>query len=266
MRVDDARGCTVEIATPVRRIVCLVPSITETLFALGAGGRVVGITQYCVHPAEEVERCVRVGGTKNPDVSRVLSLRPDLVIANREENRRRDVERIASTGTAVWVTYARTVDEALREIGLLGRLLDREDAAGGIVHEVEAAREAARARAVPPSPLVVALVWKRPYMTLNADTFAHDLIRESGGANPFADRDRRYPRITEEELWQARPEVILLPTEPYAFGAADRIELLRLPCPASEAGRVHVVEGELLSWYGPRMGRAMRTFSELLYP
>jgi ABC-type Fe3+-hydroxamate transport system substrate-binding protein len=247
-------------------MVSLVPSITETLFALGAGDRVVGVTDYCVHPSEKVATRTRVGGTKNPKLDRVLGLCPDLVIANREENRRRDVERFEGAGVRVWVTYARSIEEALREMQDLGAALHAEEAARRIVLEVEEGRAEARARARAPRARVVALVWKRPYMSVNRDTFAHDMLVHSGGENPFADRERRYPRITEKDIEEARPDAILLPTEPYAFEERDRQELLGVPCPATETGRVHIVEGELLSWYGPRMGRALRSFSKLLYP
>jgi ABC-type Fe3+-hydroxamate transport system substrate-binding protein len=266
MKIEDARGHCLEFPHPPRRIVSLVPSITETLFALGSGDRVVGVTDYCVHPAAEVSSRTRVGGTKNPRIDRVLALAPDLVIANREENRRRDVERIEAVGVPVCVTYARRVEEALEEIAMIGRLLGQGGAAASIVAEVESAREHARVHSGTTRPRVVALVWKRPYMSINADTFAHDLLGESGGVNPFAEHERRYPRITEQELEEARPDVILLPTEPYAFGEKDRQELLSLRSPAAEQGRIHVVEGELLSWHGPRMSRALRTFSALLHP
>jgi ABC-type Fe3+-hydroxamate transport system substrate-binding protein len=101
-------------------------------------------------------------------------------------------------------------------------------------------------------------------MAVGGDTFADALVSECGGENPFAASERRYPRVDEEELVAASPEVILLPTEPYAFGEVERRELLRLDCPAARSGRVHVIEGELLSWYGPRMARALRTLSGLL--
>ena len=266
MRVEDARGRVLEFPAPPRRIVCLVPSITETLFAIGASHRVVGVTDYCVHPSGEVATRTKIGGTKNPKLERVLSLSPDLVIANREENRRRDVERLEAVAVPVLVTYARGVEQALQEIELLATVVAAPDRAELIVQDVKAALSEARDRFRTPPTRVVALVWKGPYMSLNADTFAHDMLVKSGGENPFADRERRYPRVTEEEIEESRPDVILLPTEPYAFGERDRQELLRLRCPASESGRIHLVEGELLSWYGPRMGRALRTFSALMSP
>ncbi len=266
MKIVDARGQEVTFERSPRRIVCLVPSITETLFALGVGDRVVGVTDFCVHPADGVASRAKVGGTKNPKLNRVVELRPDLVIANREENRRRDVERLEASGLPVIVTYARTVEEALRDVERLGELLDASAHAAEIVRDVSEGRVEVRARVRSPPTSVVALVWKRPYMAVGGDTFAHDLLTQSGGANPFFAHESRYPRITEAELEEVAPEVLLLPTEPYAFGERDRQELLKLGCPAARDARVHVVEGELLSWYGPRMGRALRTFSELLYP
>jgi ABC-type Fe3+-hydroxamate transport system substrate-binding protein len=113
----------------------------------------------------------------------------------------------------------------------------------------------------------VALIWRDPFMVVGADTFAHDLLSCCGAVNPFAgEGERRYPRVERAALEAAAPDVILLPTEPYAFGEQDRRELLELDCPAARAGRIHVVEGELLTWYGPRMARALETFAALLRP
>lgn len=260
----DARGCEHEIAEPPRRVVSLVPSLTETLFALGLGDRVAGVTDYCVHPAAPLRELPRVGGTKNPSLERILELRPDLVLANREENRKRDVERLEAQGVRVFVTYARSVREGSDEIGLLGRIGDREEAARGIQDAIERAWERARSRAREPRPRVAALVWKQPFMAVGGDTFADDLIAQCGGLNVFSDAGRRYPRVLEAELVRARPDVVLLPTEPYAFGPRDRNELLALDLPAARERRVHVIEGELLSWYGPRIARALDELSELL--
>lgn len=264
MKLTDALGRELALAAPARRIVSLVPSITETLFELGAGDAVVGVTDYCVHPADATSALPRLGGTKNPSLERIVELRPDLVLANKEENRRRSVEALEARGLAVFVTYARTVSEAVDEIALLGQLTERPAKAAAIVDRIEQSRAHARACVRDPRPRTVALVWKSPYMAVGGDTFAHDLLVEAGAENPFASAERRYPRLDEDGLVRARPDVILLPTEPYAFGAEDRAELLRLDCPAAREGRVHVVEGELLSWYGPRIARALEVFSELL--
>lgn len=264
MRLKDALGREHVFLEPPERIVSLVPSITETLFALGLQERVVGVTDFCVHPEEGVRTKPHVGGTKNPSLARIHELAPDLVLANKEENRQRDVERLEAAGIRVFVTYARTLAEAIEEIRTLSGLMRAEARAQPILLEVEQAWAAARGLTSEPRPRVVALIWKGPYMAVGGDTFAHDMIVQSGGTNPFADESRRYPRIDAERLAAARPEVILLPTEPYTFAEPDRLELLRLDCPAARAGRIHILEGELLSWYGPRMGRALRVLSDLI--
>jgi ABC-type Fe3+-hydroxamate transport system substrate-binding protein len=241
--------------------VSLVPSQTETLFALGAGERVVGVTEYCVHPADALAGVARVGGTKTPDLERIGALRPDLVLANREENRRLDVERLEAAGLRVFVTYARNVDDAVAEIALLGQLTGRTAEAARVCVEIAGARAALPERA----PVrVVALIWKHPYMAVGPDCFASDLLRVCGGHNAVPAGRRRYPQLDARALAALAPEVILLPTEPYAFGAEDIPELLALDCPAARSRRVHVVEGELLTWYGPRIARAIETFGALL--
>jgi ABC-type Fe3+-hydroxamate transport system substrate-binding protein len=260
---SDSLGREHEFSSPPRRIVSLVPSWTETLFALGAGDAIVGVTEFCVHPAEQVVRVARVGGTKNPDVRAIAELRPDLVIANKEENRARDVERLEAAGLRVFVTYARGVAEAVREMRALGRIVARAGEADAIGVEVES-RLAALAKRVAPRPRAVALVWRDPLMVVGGDTFASDLLECAGAQNAFAVAGgARYPRIERSALEAAAPDVLLLPTEPYRFGEFDRRELLELDCPAARSGRIHILEGELLSWYGPRMPRALTTLSEL---
>ena len=247
------------------RIVSLVPSLTEALFALGLGDRVVGATEWCVHPAKALARVPRVGGTKDPDVDAIARLRPGLVIANREENTRRTVGRLEAAGIPVWVTYPRTVEEAgrlLREIAELGR---RADELRSVVEPVEEAIRRARS-ARPREPVrVFCPIWKDPWMSVGADTYAHDLLELCGGRNVFgAAGGRRYPIVREEEIVAAAPEVILLPDEPYAFGAEHAAQLRALAVPASASGRIHCVDGTLLSWYGPRIRRAIELLRSLL--
>jgi len=260
----DSRGHLQTIPVPPRRIVSLVPSLTETLCALGRADALVGVTEYCVHPAEMLGDKARVGGTKNPALETIVALRPDLVLANHEENRRRDVERLEAAGVRVLVTYARTVADAVDEIAMLGRLLASAGEAAAITSAIGEAWTRVRARPNPDPPNVAALIWKAPYMVVGPDTFAHDLIEQCGGRNAFAAQgERRYPRTDPQGLVAARPDVILLPTEPYAFGPRDRDELLELDLPAARSGRVHVIEGELLTWYGPRIERALEVLSAL---
>ncbi len=249
------------------RIVSLVPSLTESLFALGLGDRVVGVTDWCVHPAEALAALPRVGGTKDPDVDAIAMLRPGLVIANHEENTRRTVTRLEAAGIPVWVTYPRTVAEGaalLRELALLG---ERSAELESIVAPVEdAVARALGARRGEPVP-VFCPIWKDPWMAVGADTYAHDMLGLCGGRNVFAGASkRRYPIVSEAEIVAARPEVILLPDEPYAFGAEHALALRALPVPAATNGRIHCFDGTLLSWYGPRILRAIGLFRSLLAP
>jgi ABC-type hemin transport system substrate-binding protein len=250
---------------PPERIVSLVPSLTEALFALGLGERVVGVTEWCVHPAEAVARLPRVGGTKTPDLEAIRGLRPDLVIANQEENRRRDVEALAGAGVAVWLTYPRTVRDAaalLRELAGLGAT---PEAVARVVEPVEAAfAEAEAVRPLRPAR-VFCPIWRDPWMAVGADTYAHDLLVLCGGENVFADRrERRYPLVRLDEVVARQPDVVLLPDEPYAFGPRDVAELMRLPMPAAETGRIHRIDGTHVSWYGPRIRAAIGTLRGLL--
>jgi ABC-type hemin transport system substrate-binding protein len=250
---------------PPARIVSLVPSLTESLFALGLGERVVGVTEWCVHPADAVAKLPRVGGTKTPDLPAVLALEPDLVLANREENRRRDVERLEAAGVRVWLTYPRTVAEGAALLAELAELGASAEARRRVVEPVrEALAEAERTRPAEGVP-VFCPIWRNPWLAVGADTYADDLLSLCGGRNVFAARrERRYPRVTLDEAVAAAPEVVLLPDEPYAFGPADVAELRRLPMPAARDGRIHVIDGTWVSWYGPRIARALPALRHLL--
>jgi ABC-type Fe3+-hydroxamate transport system substrate-binding protein len=250
-----------------RRIVCLVPSLSEALFALGLGERVVGVTDWCVHPADAVARLPKLGGTKNPSLEKIVALRPDLVIANHEENTRRDVERMRKAGLEVWVTDPRSVAGAVLLLGELAELGASAEARASVLDPIWSALTRAAERASAPRTRFFCPIWKRPWMAVGRDTFADDLLRVCGGLNVFGDRaERRYPIVEEGEIAAAAPEVILLPDEPYAFGPRDLAELAGWPVPAARSGRIHCVDGTLVSWYGPRIARAIETLTPLLAP
>lgn len=250
-----------------RRIVSLVPSLTEALFALGLGGRVVGVTDWCVHPAAGVAALPKLGGTKNPDVERIVALAPDLVVANREENTRRVVQSLEDAGLAVWVTYPRTVREGAELLAELAELGAGPEARRRAVDPVLAAVREAEARAKSRSrrTRVFCPVWRDPWMAAGGDTYIHDLLELCGGENVFAATgDRRYPKVSLAQVEAAAPEVVLLPDEPYRFSAADAAEIGRLDLPAARSGRVHLIDGTLVSWYGPRIESALRVLGPLL--
>ena len=247
------------------RIVSLVPSLTEALFELGLGQRVVGVTEWCIHPADGVREVPKVGGTKTPDRDAIVRLAPDLVIANHEENRRRDVEWLEAAGLRVWVTDPRTTAEGVALLAEVAELGASPERVAAIVRPVEAAYARAREEAAGPRPRTFCPIWKDPWMSVGGDTYIHDLLTLCGAHNVFADEgDRRYPILTEEQIVAAAPEVILLPDEPYAFGPRDAAAFAKLPVPAADAGRIHLIDGTLVTWYGPRIETALRVIRNRL--
>lgn len=210
----------------------------------------------------------KVGREKDPDVEKIRALAPDLVVANIEENRRDVVERLRAAGIPVWVTFPRTVPEGIRLIRELGGLTDARVAADALAAPLERRYEATRqATGTRPAVRVFCPIWRGPYMTVSRDTYVHDMLAVCGGANVFADRPDRYPTVTLDEVAAAAPEVILLPDEPYRFRRVHVADFAPFPAvPAVAAGRIHLVDGKLLSWYGPRIGAALDALPALIAP
>ena len=262
----DALGDSLTLAAPPRRIVSLVPSITELLFALGAGPAVAGCTVFCTEPAEGVATKARIGGEKNPRLDAIRDLGTDLVVANVEENLRDDVRTLRSWGIAVYVIYPRTVDDGIRLVRELGEVVGRPDEGRGMEASLLAALDDTRRRVLGRAPRRVFYpIWRRPWMTINRDTYAHDMLRTCGGDNVFADSDTRYPEVTLDDVSERAPEVILLPDEPYRFREAHLKDFDAYPdMPAVSTRRVRLIDGKLATWYGPRMAQALRELPGLL--
>ena len=244
------------------RIVSLVPSLTEALFAFGVGERVVGRTRYCLWPPRAVGKVQTVGGTKKVDVRRVLELEPDLIVAVREENTRENVEELEKAGVAVFVGAPEDVAGA---IALLRELADRVEAprAEPVLGSIERVYGRLKDGADRKARRVFVPIWKNPYMSVGSDTYVHDVLKTCGSENVCGDATR-YPVVTLEEVEAAQPEVILLPDEPYPFSAEDLPEFYRLDVPAADFDRIHLVDGKLLTWYGPRMASSLSQLAALL--
>lgn len=249
-----------------RRIVSLVPSLTELLFTLGVGDAVAGCTIYCTQPPEGVASKTRVGGEKNPNLELIRELGADLVLANVEENLREHVETLRGWGIAVHVSYPRTVTEGIALVRELGQVVGAEARGQALADALDARHRETRARlAGRRSPRVFYPIWRKPWMTLSRDTYAHHLLADCGGDNVFADRAERYPTITLNDVARAAPEVILLPDEPYRFRRVHARDFEAYPdVPAVRDGRIYLVDGKLLTWYGPRIAEALETVPELL--
>ncbi|GAB3561638.1 helical backbone metal receptor [Spirosoma luteolum] len=238
---------------PPRRIVSVVPSQTELLFTLGLDAEVVGLTKFCIHPADRVRTKTVVGGTKTLDLARIDALQPDLILANKEENTRAQIEELQER-YPVHVTDMITLPDALAMIRTVGALVGRADAAHALAGQL--ARDL-----VPPvvTALRVAyLIWRRPYMAAASQTFIDAMLHAAGFQNAFADRER-YPVLTADELTAARPDLVFLSSEPYPFASRHRAELAAC-CPDA---RVLLVDGELFSWYGSRLLHAAPYFHRL---
>jgi len=233
------------------RIVSLCPSLTELVFDLGLGADLVGITDFCVHPAEKVGAIEKVGGTKTPDVARIVELRPDLVLMNDEENRVEDAETLERSGVRIHSSFPRDVQGTADMVRSIGEAIERSREAEAIAHDIEtrAARVRNDARAKPEVSFAY-LIWRKPWMAVNADTFAHALLAQAGGRNVFVDRAERYPEISLEDLARARPDLVLLGTEPFPFQEKHAEEIsLETGIPRE---RMRIADGEYLSWHGSR--------------
>ena len=253
LETDDL-GDPVAIPARVRRVVSIVPSLTEAVAATDRD-LLAGVTDWCTHPGDlDVPH---VGGTKNPDVAAIAALRPDVVLANEEENREPDLRAMRDAGLAVWVTRVRSVAEAFPALHRALTVACRQDPPAWL-DDARAAWDAVPGDAVPVrARRAVVPIWRRPWMVVGSDTFAGDVLRRLGVRNAFADHPERYPRIPLPELRAARPDLVVLPDEPYRFTADDGPESF----PGVPAA---LVSGRLLTWYGPSLAEAPATLAERL--
>lgn len=247
--------------SPPQRIVCLCPSITEALFEIGAGPRVVGVTDYCIHPADAVEALPKVGGSKLPNLDAIFELSPDLVIMNEEENRVEDFEAIQERGIPILNTFPKTVAESAHMMRDVGRAVGCVEAAEESARAIERAVASAKSQSSQKPRLRGAvLIWMRPFMGVNADTFMHDMLALAGIDNVFGSRPQRYPRLEAADL-RCGLDVILLPNEPFEFVGQHATEI------AAAAGiptaRAVLCDGQFLTWYGTRTPRGVEYAQKL---
>lgn len=278
-RIVDDLGRTLTLPRPPARIVSLVPSDTFNVAALGAGDRLVGRTDYCVEPASLQEKVPAIGGTKNPRVADILDLRPDLVLANQEENTRSDIEKLERAGIKVLLSFPCRVTEGIAHLARLARVLGLQQApaAKELIRQGYAMLTAASQATSSVRPLRTFVpIWIDPLMTIHGHTHISDMLALCGAENVFADRerryplaadlgmvraaagvrlddsdrDKRYPRITQDELVSRAPEIVLLPDEPYAFGEREVALLRGLDIPAAKHDAIAHCRGRDLCWPG----------------
>ncbi len=241
----DMIGNTMVLSYPPKRIISLVPSQTELLYDLGLRDEVVGITKFCVHPQEWFRNKKRIGGTKTVHIDLVKSLQPDLIIANKEENTKEQIEELA-TLFPTWVSNIQTIDEGLQMIREVGALVGKPLQAITMADEIKIGFANLNKATTPKR--VAYFIWRKPWMCAGGDTFISNMIETIGWHNVLADT-LRYPAIELEELKDKQPELILLSSEPYPFKDTHITEI-KAVLPGVE---VMLVDGEMFSWYGSRM-------------
>lgn len=246
-----------------RRVVSLCPSITETLVAIGGLRQLAAATRYCVRPKGLLWKLPRIGGTKDPDIARILDLKPDLVLANEEENRLEDVRALEAAGIVVDVTFPKTVSEVPSAVRRWGELLggDSPGEAEALARSIEQ-EQAALEREPAARPFSYAYwIWKDPWMTISDDTYVADLLRLAGGVNVFGREEARYPSATPAESLARGASVHFFPSEPYAF-RPHRHEALTEELFGRGVERLFV-EGDDYCWHGARTVEGLKKMRAL---
>jgi len=254
--LEDQLGNIITLAQPPRRIISLVPSQTELLFDLGLQREIVGITKFCIHPADKVKSVTKIGGTKSFDFELIQSLRPDLIIGNKEENYEEGI-RTLQNDFPVWMSDIFTLEDAMDMIQKVGKLaeesLEAEAIATNVFHSFS------QLPALNPPQLTAAyFIWRKPFMVAASNTFIDNMLQKAGFINVFSHLTR-YPEIMSEQLHSVNPDFIFLSSEPYPFKQKHITELQEI-CPAS---KILLVDGELFSWYGSRLVKSAAYFLEL---
>jgi ABC-type Fe3+-hydroxamate transport system substrate-binding protein len=245
---------------PPKRIISLVPSQTELLHDLGLEEEVIGITKFCVHPQNWFRNKTRIGGTKNVDIEKVKELNPDLILANKEENVKEQIEALEDIAP-VWVSDVNNLGDALDMIESVGSLTGKQKNARELISKIESGFSQF------PSPprgeglevRACYFIWHNPYMTIGGDTFINDMLKRCGLQNVYQDQ-QRYPVITLQELKERNVPLILLSSEPYPFKEKHMNEI-RMVLPGT---KILMVDGEMFSWYGSRLLYAAQYFKELI--
>ncbi|OSZ81703.1 cobalamin-binding protein [Chitinophagaceae bacterium IBVUCB1] len=254
--ITDMLGRDVELRFPPKRIVSVVPSQTELLHYLGLENEVVGITKFCVHPDNWFRNKTRIGGTKKLNIEKIRELQPDLIIANKEENEREQIEELAKE-FPVWISDIQNIPQALQMIQVTGQLTDKEAKANELVDEIVMGFTNLQKATTPKR--VAYFIWYNPWMSVGGDTFISNMIHTIGWQNVLQN-ESRYPEVNLEQLKELNPEMVLLSSEPFPFKEKHMDEIKAI-LPDAE---VKLVDGEMFSWYGSRMKEAVEYMGELL--
>jgi ABC-type Fe3+-hydroxamate transport system substrate-binding protein len=262
----DALGRSLTIGQQPERVVSLVPSLTEALFAFGLEQEIVGVTRFCVEPRWGVAGKTKVGGTKAVDVAKIKALEPDLVIASAEENSSEDIAQLIDHGCPVFVSMATSVQSAIDLLRQLATITGTTAAARPIIQGAKEALAFVQAAGAGRQQVrVFCPIWRNPYMTCSRATYMDDVITVCGGRNVFDGRQERYPKVELAEMAALDPQVILLPSEPYRFTKRHKADFRAFAdVTAVKNGHIFLIDGRVLTWYGPRIARSLNEVKRLL--
>lgn len=254
----DQLGHEISINYPPKRIVSLVPSQTELLFDLGLDLEVVGLTKFCIHPIEKFAGRTKVGGTKKLNLEKIRDLQPDLIIGNKEENQQEQIEELMQE-FPVWMSDIHTLEDAKKTILEIGELVDRSPEASYLNHLITAGFNDLQTLAAQNGldKTVAYLIWKDPYMLVGRDTFIDNILALNGLSNVI--KEKRYPEIALDELNELKPDLVFLSSEPYPF-KEKHLEEIEAILPDA---KVMIVDGEMFSWYGSRLVKAVQYLFQL---
>jgi len=243
---------------PPKRIISLVPSQTELLFELGLDQEIIGLTKFCIHPIEKFAERTKIGGTKKLNIQLIKDLEPDLIIGNKEENEQSQIEALMKD-YPVWMSDIYTLEDAKKTITQIGELVDRQPEASYLNHLISAGFNDLQTLAVQNgiNKKVAYLIWKKPYMLAGRDTFIDNILALNGLINVI--KEKRYPEMELNELAQLKPDLIFLSSEPYPF-KETHLEEIRTVIPEA---KVMLVDGEMFSWYGSRLVKAVQYLFQL---
>jgi ABC-type Fe3+-hydroxamate transport system substrate-binding protein len=251
IQTTDQLGNTLTIPFPPQRIISLVPSQTELLFDLGLEERIVGITRFCIHPADKVQQKQKIGGTKQFDIEKIKQLQPDLVIGNKEENYEEGIVELQKH-FPVWMSDIYTLPDALNMMREIGRITGTDKQAEEIIKRIHIQPAAQTGKTA------AYFIWRKPYMVAGANTFINEMLKAFGVTNCF-EQLQRYPEIEPTHLAERKPDFIFLSSEPYSFREIHLEEFKKF----SPSSIVVLVDGEMFSWYGSRLCKTAQYFVTL---
>ena len=257
----DQMNRKITVPFPPKRIVSLVPSQTEFLYSLGLNNEVVGQTIFCIHPEEKRNVNTIIGGTKNLKLDLIAQLKPDLIIGNKEENEQKQIEYLMQH-FPVWMSDITTLNDSYEMMNKIAEIVDKKNQAAQMIHQIKLDFMQLKilVNEQKNSPTVAYFIWRKPYMVVAKNTFINHLMEILNFENVFANNTERYFDVSDEEIINKNPEIVLLSSEPYPFKQKHISEIQNLLPKA----KIIIVDGELFSWYGSRLRFSANYFKKLL--